>query len=285
MPVNAVAENVLGTIGTICWTLQIVPQIWKSWREKSTEGLSPWLMFIWAISGIPLGVYVIVQNINIPLILQPQLFTALSTVSWMQCLYYGHKRSLLFCVLLYVAYIVAFAGTEVGLAIAVKAITNNGNHRPLEFLGIFSAVLISIALLPQYVEIWRRKEVVGLSTLFMTIDFAGAVFCLLSLAFKPRFDFVAAITYVMVLILDGIIILAAIILNPLARRRRGRAEEVENLDKEKGCRNTVDSEGLPSPKSDASTTVEDAGMAPESPNGKEIELNSGEGQDKGTAQS
>ncbi|KAG8973077.1 hypothetical protein FRB90_010010, partial [Tulasnella sp. 427] len=86
MPANAVAENILGTIGarsprtltsparsstpisqgTICWTLQIVPQIWKSWRAKSTEGLSAWLMFIWAISGIPLGVYVIVQNINIP---------------------------------------------------------------------------------------------------------------------------------------------------------------------------------------------------------------------------
>lgn len=38
----------------------------------------------------------------------------------MQCLYYGQKRSVLFCVLLYVAYIAAFAGMEVGLAIVVK---------------------------------------------------------------------------------------------------------------------------------------------------------------------
>ncbi|KAG8972624.1 hypothetical protein FRC05_009734 [Tulasnella sp. 425] len=273
MPVNAVAENVLGTIGTLCWTLQIVPQIWKSWRAKSTEGLSAWLMFIWAISGIPLGVYVIVQNLNIPLILQPQLFTALSTLSWMQCLYYGHKRSLLFCVLLYVMYIAVFAGTEVGLAIVVKAIAEKGNSRPLEFFGIFSAVLISLALFPQYVEIWQRKEVVGLSKLFMVIDFAGAVFCLLSLAFKPRFDFVAAITYIMVLILDGIIILAALILNPLARRRRSQAEEVENSDKEKCCRNTVGSDSLPSPG--PASTLAGSGVLTESQKRKEIELNLG----------
>ena len=30
--------------GTICWTAQLVPQIWKSFRSKSTEGLSDWLV-------------------------------------------------------------------------------------------------------------------------------------------------------------------------------------------------------------------------------------------------
>jgi hypothetical protein len=62
---NPIAENVFGTLGgwssssdgaladapplitgTICWTVQLVPQIWKSWREKSTEGLSPWLVCV-----------------------------------------------------------------------------------------------------------------------------------------------------------------------------------------------------------------------------------------------
>jgi hypothetical protein len=63
MPVNSIAENVLGTIGmlpydfwrsltiytvtgTILWTGQLAPQVWKSWREKSTSGLSPWLVFV-----------------------------------------------------------------------------------------------------------------------------------------------------------------------------------------------------------------------------------------------
>lgn len=63
MPVNAVAENVLGTVGkkplclnwngdayssrvlpgTVCWMTQLLPQVWKSWKDKSTEGLSHYL--------------------------------------------------------------------------------------------------------------------------------------------------------------------------------------------------------------------------------------------------
>jgi len=88
MVVNIVAENVFGTIGTICWSVQLIPQIVKSYRTKSTTGLSEWLLLLWAISGSFLGVYVIVQNLNIPLILQSQFFAALSTISWIQCQYY-----------------------------------------------------------------------------------------------------------------------------------------------------------------------------------------------------
>ena len=40
--------------------------------------------FLWAISGPFLGVYVVVQNLNIPLILQPQIFAFLCAVSWTQ---------------------------------------------------------------------------------------------------------------------------------------------------------------------------------------------------------
>jgi hypothetical protein len=39
---------------------------------------------IWSISAIWLGIYVIVQDLNIPLILQPQLFGTLAAVSWVQ---------------------------------------------------------------------------------------------------------------------------------------------------------------------------------------------------------
>jgi hypothetical protein len=68
MPVNALAENIFGTIGpdqfhfrvsysnltfnyssltatgAILWTVQLIPQLIKSWRTKSTKGLSPWLV-------------------------------------------------------------------------------------------------------------------------------------------------------------------------------------------------------------------------------------------------
>ncbi|OCH96320.1 PQ-loop-domain-containing protein [Obba rivulosa] len=223
MPANSAAENVLGTIGTICWTVQLIPQIWKSWRDKSTEGLSHWLLLMWGVSGAFLGVYAIVQDLNIPLIIQPQLFGVLSFVSWGQCQYYGEKRSRTTAIIMAVTATAVTAGFEVGMVFAVRPSFNKGNHGPVEAFGIISAVIISLALLPQYYEIYKHREVVGISLLFMTVDCLGGVFNDLSLAFKASFDITAGVTYSLVVFLDGTILLLAAILNPVARRRRKRA--------------------------------------------------------------
>ena len=53
---------------------------------------------------------------------------------------------------------------------------------------------------PQYYEIYKYKEVVGISILFMLIDMAGGVFSDLSLAFKEEFDVVAGVTYSLVVV-------------------------------------------------------------------------------------
>lgn len=212
-----IAENALGTIGTILWTGQLVPQIWKSWREKSTEGLSGLLMFTWATSAVFLGVYAIVQDLNIPLILQPQLFGLLAAISWAQCMFYGRKWSLLSCIGSLVLYIAVFAGFESGMVFVVRAV---GSPRLLQFFGIFSAVLISLGVIPQYIEIWRLKEVIGISLIFMAIDMSGGVFSLLSLIFRREFDIIASITYISVIVLDGVIVVCAVLLNPKAQRRR-----------------------------------------------------------------
>ena len=42
-----VAANVLGTIGTVFWCIQLVPQIWHNWKNKKTDGLPPSMMFLW----------------------------------------------------------------------------------------------------------------------------------------------------------------------------------------------------------------------------------------------
>jgi uncharacterized protein with PQ loop repeat len=83
------AASILGLIGTVFWCVQILPQIWKSWRRKSTEGLPPTMMLLWSASGMPFGVYAISQNFNIPLQIQPQFFCLFCAVSWGQCMYYG----------------------------------------------------------------------------------------------------------------------------------------------------------------------------------------------------
>ena len=51
---------------------------------------------------------------------------------------------------------------------------------------------------PQYYEIYKHGAVIGISLTFMAVDLLGAVFSILSLAFKSRFDATAAVTYSLV---------------------------------------------------------------------------------------
>lgn len=67
-------------------------------------------------------------------------------------------------------------GFEAAMVFAVRPAYDAGTEaglRGVQFLGIFSATLISLALLPQYVEIYRHREVVGISILFMVVDMLG----------------------------------------------------------------------------------------------------------------
>ncbi|KAI0924063.1 hypothetical protein AcW1_006845 [Taiwanofungus camphoratus] len=226
MPTNKAAENALGTMGAICWTIQLVPQIWKSWRRKSTEGLSHWLVLLWGLSGAFLGVYAIVQDLNIPLIIQPQLFGILSFVSWTQCQYYGNKRPLAQCIVTSGCIAAVAGGFQAGMVFAVRPAYHKGDDWSVKVFGIISSVIIAVALLPQYYEIYRHREVIGISVLFMAIDLLGGVFSDLSLAFKAHFDVVAGVTYSLVVVMDGIVILLALILNPRARRCRKRIASV-----------------------------------------------------------
>ncbi|KAI4246148.1 MAG: hypothetical protein L6R40_002100 [Gallowayella cf. fulva] len=59
-----IAANVLGTIGTVFWCIQLIPQIWYNWKQKKTDGLPGSMMFIWALSAVPFGVYAIVQRLE-----------------------------------------------------------------------------------------------------------------------------------------------------------------------------------------------------------------------------
>lgn len=78
--------------------------------------------------------------------------------------------------------------------------------------------------------------------LFMATDMLGGVFSVVSLVFQSQFDGVAALSYILVVVrlsrtrcltssnvffqvLDGIVVIAALILNPIAKRRRRREAE------------------------------------------------------------
>lgn len=53
---------------------------------------------------------------------------------------------------------------------------------------------------PQYYEIYKHREVVGISILFIIVDLLGGVFNDLSLAFKSEFDVIAGVTYSLVVV-------------------------------------------------------------------------------------
>jgi len=78
---------------------------------------------------------------------------------------------------------------------------------------------------PQFYEIYRYKEVIGISMTFMFVDCLGGVFSILSLVFKTKFDVVASLSYSLVVLLDGLVIVAYFILNPIAKRRRQRERQ------------------------------------------------------------
>ncbi|KAJ7199110.1 PQ loop repeat-domain-containing protein [Mycena haematopus] len=232
---NPIAENVFGTLGLICWTVQLLPQLWKSWREKSTEGLSPWLVFLWAISSPFLGAYAIILNLNIPLIREPQIFGSLCLVSWCQCQHYGAKRSWGAAIAMTLGIAIVLIGFEAGIVLAVRSTAHTGSEaatHATQFLGIFGSVLLGLGLVPQYVEIWRRREVVGISSLLLVLDMLGGICMDLSLAFENRLDVVAGITYSLIVVLEAFVLLAMMILNPRAEKRRQR-ENAARLDEKR----------------------------------------------------
>lgn len=82
----------------------------------------------------------------------------------------------------------------------VFAIRPSMNQRAITFFGVFASILISVGLFPQYWEIFKRREVVGISIPFMIIDILGGLFSDLSLVFRKEFDVIAAVAYTLVIV-------------------------------------------------------------------------------------
>ncbi|ORX39864.1 hypothetical protein BD324DRAFT_648484 [Kockovaella imperatae] len=218
-------ETALSTVGAVCWTVQIIPQVIKSYRTKSTLGLSAGLMAVWALASYPFSAYLVSQRLPIPLQVQPHAFGFLCGISWMQCLYYGYGYSKLKASLSFLLFLVVWAGFETGSVYGLWAAERHHIDAPSKVYGYVSAVMIAGALAPQYIEIYRLKQVIGISLTFMTIDILGGVFSFLSLFFRDKIDIAASVSYGLVVVLDGIVVILAFILNPIAKRREQQAAE------------------------------------------------------------
>jgi hypothetical protein len=68
-----------------------------------------------------LGVYVIAQDLNVPLIVQPQLFGLFSLLCWGQCLYYGPTaRSRAWCAVVIGGTLVLWGALEAAMVSALR---------------------------------------------------------------------------------------------------------------------------------------------------------------------
>ncbi|KAF9299664.1 hypothetical protein BGZ74_008777 [Mortierella antarctica] len=232
-----ILENIFGMLGIVFWSFQLLPQAIDNYKRKSTEGLSYSMFAIWSLCAVGFGAYSVVQELSIPIIIQPQVFGFLSTLCYLQCLYYGRrtrwslKKTVVGGILLYmgmvVLEVVAIYGTRAGLDHQVKG--------TIEAAGIIPIVLLALGFFPQYFDIYRDRAVIGVSMAFIAADGSGAVFSLISLAFREEFDVLAGMNYVVVLICDLIVVAFFVYynkMNPQLARATPEGKKIDNTDVE-----------------------------------------------------
>ncbi|KKA30731.1 hypothetical protein TD95_003499 [Thielaviopsis punctulata] len=193
-----IAANVLGTMGAVCWSVQLIPQIVINYRRHNATGLQPAMMMLWAWAGVPLGVYNIVSGLNVALQVQPQLLTFLSLVTWIQCFYYERKWSVAHCLTVVIPIAALMAGMQASLVVGLRLA---GAQWPLTLMAALSAALLALGVLSHYRDIWRHRTVRGISFLFVGIDAAGDVFSLASVLCEAHVDVLAVVVYATELVL------------------------------------------------------------------------------------
>ncbi|KAJ6096426.1 hypothetical protein N7486_007172 [Penicillium sp. IBT 16267x] len=184
-----VAENILGTLGAL------LPQIIINYRRHNTEGLQGSMMLLWAAAGVPLGVYNIVEKFNVALRIQPQILTALSLITWAQCLYYGKRYPVTKCIAVVASLLLILGGIETGLIFALKEAKSQDLRWPLILMAVLSTCLLAAGVLRHYWDIYVHRTVRGISFFFVGIDAAGDLFSLISVLFGPTIDILGMVIY------------------------------------------------------------------------------------------
>ncbi|CAM9024487.1 unnamed protein product [Wickerhamomyces anomalus] len=179
---NEKAATVLGTLGTVCWCIQLIPQVYYNYRRKNCEGFPPLMMFLWAACGIPFSIYFMSTRSNVSLQVQPEVFFCFCTIAWIQTLYYPpvqlSKKKI---TLMVVSFILFAIGCQVGFILWLRPLHDRGITWPTLIFGVIASVLLAVGLLPPYFELAKRKgRVVGINFWFIGIDCAGAFFSMLS---------------------------------------------------------------------------------------------------------
>ncbi|UPX09760.1 uncharacterized protein EKO05_0000443 [Ascochyta rabiei] len=195
------AANVLGTLGAVCWSTQLIPQIIINYRRHNAVGLQPTMMMLWAWAGVPLGVYNIVEEFNIALRIQPQILTLLSLLTWIQCYYYEKSWSVLRSLALVIPVACLMGGVQAALIIALRHAKERDLEWPLILMAVLAATLLAAGVGRHYVDIYLHRTVRGISFIFVGLDALGDVFSLLSVIFHSKLDILGMVIYATELVL------------------------------------------------------------------------------------
>ncbi|KYK57037.1 PQ loop repeat protein [Drechmeria coniospora] len=190
-----VAANILGILGAVCWSVQLIPQIVVNYRRHHAVGLQPSMMMLWACAGVPLGVYNIVEEFNIALRIQPQILTFLSLATWMQCRHYQRGWSVARSLLAVAPIVLAMGAIQASLIMGLRILKTRAVNWPLTFMAVLSALLLALGVLRHYWDIYLHRTVRGVSFVFVAIDAAGDLFSLVSIFFQPQLDVLGMAVY------------------------------------------------------------------------------------------
>ncbi|KAM9994740.1 hypothetical protein ACTFIY_000937 [Dictyostelium cf. discoideum] len=215
---NKILSNLFGIVGTILWSVQLVPQIHLNYKRKSTKGVSPTCFGCWYACGVILGTNLVFNREPPALVVQISCFSLFSLVIVMQHLFYQKKynlKRLLFTIGLCVLVTIA---TIISLYSILNAKHTNSFVLQL-ILTIAATGLMAVGFFPQILEVYQEK--VGLSMIFVVMDFFGGVFSILSLVFHVPFDYMSFSTYVVVPICQAIIFALVMRINLKSYRENG----------------------------------------------------------------
>ncbi|OIW24464.1 PQ loop repeat protein [Coniochaeta ligniaria NRRL 30616] len=189
------AANALGTIGAVCWSTQLIPQIVINYMRHHATGLQPSMMMLWAWAGVPLGVYNIVSDFNVALRIQPQILTVLSLVTWAQCYHYQRNWTVTRSLTAVTPVAALMAAIQASLIVGLRILKARHTEWPMTLMAVLSAVLLAAGVLRHYWDIYVHRTVRGVSFIFVGIDAAGDVFSLASILFQPTLDVLGIVIY------------------------------------------------------------------------------------------
>ncbi|KAH3673656.1 hypothetical protein WICMUC_003559 [Wickerhamomyces mucosus] len=206
------ASTALGTVGTVCWCIQLIPQIYFNFKRKNCEGFPPIFMFLWALCGIPFSIYFVSTRANLAVQIQPQLFLLFCLTAFIQSLYYPPvQMSKKKIVVILLTFIICGVGAEVGFILWLRKLYDEGTKWPTLIFGISASVILALGLVPPYFELARRNgRVVGINFLFLLVDFSGAFFSMLAVVFG-NMDVMGIILYCICMTMEAGIFLSQII--------------------------------------------------------------------------